>query len=224
MMIFLYSLFMNFAHGFYCFFSHNKHINARSHSRACSCSGGVNAAHVGLRHNRHLSVPQKRWRRNTTCFQWGDSWVMIKAWIMRVTASCEGFPTLQRKWGGSGRSGGVPRHCPRRAETRSSRSTRSSSPSHCQSNNTTLQLLLRQHAPVNPPKSPLILFIQPTPPCDPPPPTSTLDTGSGDMVFVSHSRVKTRWVCSATVFNKSEHIYGTKSSARSSFTAIFRSE
>lgn len=78
--------------------------------------------------------------------------------------------------------------------------------------------------PSNPPKSPLILFIQPTPPCDPPPPTSALDTGSGDIVFVSHSRVKARWVCSATVFNKSEHIYGTKSSARSSFTAIFRSE
>lgn len=142
---------------------------------------------------------------------------------MWVTASCEGFLTLQRKWGGSERSGVVLRHCPRRAGT--TRSTRSSSPSHCQSNNTTLQLLLRQHPPpVNPPKSPLILFIQPTPPCDPPPPASTLDTGSGDTVFVSHSRVKTRWVCSATVFNKSEHIYGTKSSARSPFTAIFRSE
>lgn len=106
---------------------------------------------------------------------------------MRVMASCEGFPTLQRKWGGSGRSEGVLRHCPRRTgTTRSSRFTRSSSPSHCQSNNRTLQLLLRQHPPStlpNPPSS--YLFSQPLPATPHHPPA--LWTQGAVTWFLSHT-------------------------------------
>lgn len=54
-----------------------------------------------------------------------------------------------------------------------------------------------------------------------PPPSTDLDTGSGDTLSFHSIPFQTRWLCSATASNKSEHIYDAKRSGTLSFAALF---
>lgn len=131
------------------------------------------------------------------------------------------------EWGGGRRGGGaVLRHCltdsqGRRLSQRPG-TTRSSSPSHRHTNNAVLQLRLWPHShPLQiPPPSYLSsqpLLAAPTP-----------QHGPGHRerwhAFLSQRPVQTRWVCSATASNKSEHIYDANRSVTPSFAALSTSE
>lgn len=160
-------------------------------------------------------VPELRWTRESC--RW------------RLCASC--FPPCTSIMGGGrqgvgvgGARGGVLRHCltDSQGQRLSQRpgTTRSSSSSHHRTNNAALQLRLWPHShPLQIPPPHPIYSTNPSWPAPPP------RHGPGHRerwhAFLSLHPVQTRWLCSATVSNKSEHIYDAKRSGTLSFAALF---
>lgn len=156
-------------------------------------------------------VPELRQERESC------RWRLRASWFPPCTSSM-----------GRGQHGGgaVLRHCltdsqGRRLSQRPG-TTRSSSPSHRHTNNAVLQLRLWPHShPLQIPP-PSYLFSQPLLAAPNP------QHGPGHRerwhAFLSQRPVQTRWVCSATASNKSEHIYDANRSVTSSFAALSTSE